>query len=260
MLAASAPDSRWRRGRRSAPGLTRFGIVGLSVVLLAQAPATVWTLKVIDEAGEPLPCRISVKTAEGVPVLPADDPVTLVLGDNIFYGHGLARQLRRAAEQDSGSTVFAYHVSDPERYGVVHFDEDGNALGIEEKPAHPKSSYAVTGLYFYDNDVVDLAKSLRPSMRGELEISDLNQLYLERGSLKVEVMGRGVAWLDTGTHDSLMQASQFIQVIEKRQGLKIGCIEEEAYKMGFINKEQLEKLGEKYLKSGYGEYLLGLLK
>lgn len=182
----------------------------------------------------------------------------LVLGDNIFYGVGLGKQLKHCYHPNGG-IVFAYQVADPERYGVVEFDADFKALSIEEKPLKPKSNYAVPGLYFYDNTVVDVAKNLKPSARGEYEITDVNKWYLERGLLKVNVLERGTAWLDTGTHASLLQAGQFIQVIEERQGLKIGCIEEIAWENGFINDEQLEKLGHKYIKSGYGEYLLRLL-
>lgn len=186
------------------------------------------------------------------------DAAALVLGDNIFYGVGLDEQLKNCSQPDGG-IVFAYWVADPERYGVVSFDEAFKAISIEEKPTNPKSNYAVPGLYFYDNQVVDIAKNLKPSPRGEYEITDINKYYLERGDLQVNVLGRGVAWLDTGTHKSLIQAGQFIEVIEDRQGLKIGCIEEVAYRQGFIGKEQLERLGQKYLKSGYGEYLLQLL-
>lgn len=186
--------------------------------------------------------------------------VSLILGDNIFYGHGLARQLQAAAQRDASATVFAYHVNDPERYGVVQFDDEGRALDIEEKPARPRSSYAVTGLYFYDERVVDMAKKLKPSARGELEVTDINRLYLEDGSLLVEVLGRGAAWLDTGTHDSLIEAAQFVQIIERRQGLKICCPEEIAYKNGFIDKKQVQSLAEKLGKSGYGDYLRALLE
>ena len=188
----------------------------------------------------------------------AGDSAALVLGDNIFYGNGLSTLLQDSANPDGG-IVFAYQVSDPERYGVVEFDDNNKALSIEEKPAKPKSNFAVPGLYFYDNSVVEIAKNLKPSARGEYEITDVNKHYLEAGKLKVGVLSRGVAWLDTGTHKSLIQAGQFIEVIEERQGLKIGCIEEIAYKMGFIDAAQLEKLGNKYIKSGYGQYLLNLL-
>jgi glucose-1-phosphate thymidylyltransferase len=187
-------------------------------------------------------------------------PSALVLGDNIFYGHSFQDQLANAAQRTRGATVFAYHVRDPERYGVVEFNENGQAISLEEKPARPKSNYAVTGLYFYDNDVVDIAASLKPSPRGELEITDVNRIYLERGNLSVEIMGRGYAWLDTGTHESLLDASQFIQTIERRQGLKIACPEEIAYHMGYIDAAQLEKLAAPLVKSGYGAYLMRVLK
>ena len=186
--------------------------------------------------------------------------VSLILGDNIFYGHGLRNQLLSAAESADVATVFAYHVKDPERYGVVHFDEHGRALGIEEKPTDPKSRYAVTGLYFYDSRVVEMARNLKPSARGELEITDINQMYLDSGSLHVKVMGRGAAWLDTGRHDSLLEAAQFVQIIERRQGLKICCPEEEAYQNGFIDDTQVLELARKLGKSGYGDYLRGLLE
>jgi glucose-1-phosphate thymidylyltransferase len=188
-----------------------------------------------------------------------EDSVALVLGDNIFYGNGL-KELLRASANPNGGVVFAYQVADPERYGVVEFDKNFKALSIEEKPGNPKSNYAVPGLYFYDNSVVEVAKNLKPSPRGEYEITDVNKYYLEKGLLQVGVLSRGVAWLDTGTHKSLVQAGQFIEVIEDRQGLKIGCIEEIAWNMGFIDDEQLKRLGQKYIKSGYGEYLLRLLK
>jgi glucose-1-phosphate thymidylyltransferase, short form len=187
------------------------------------------------------------------------DNVALVLGDNIFYGAGLGTQLANNANPEGG-IVYAYQVSDPERYGVVEFDANMQAVSIEEKPANPKSSYAVPGLYFYDNEVVDIAEKLQPSPRGEYEITDVNREYLRRGKLKVSVLPRGTAWLDTGTFDSLMQASQFVQVIEQRQGIKVACIEEIAYRKGFIDKTQLEKLAKPLVKSGYGEYLMNLVK
>jgi glucose-1-phosphate thymidylyltransferase len=188
-----------------------------------------------------------------------DDKVALILGDNIFYGQGLSELVKQSNDPEGG-VVFAYQVADPERYGVVEFDKAFNALSIEEKPQNPKSNYAVPGIYFYDNSVVEIAKNLKPSARGEYEITDVNKHYLAEGKLKVGVLGRGVAWLDTGTHESLMQAGQFIQVIEKRQGLKIGCIEEVAWEEGFIDDEQLMRLGKKYEKSGYGLYLQSLIK
>ena len=188
-----------------------------------------------------------------------NDKVSLILGDNIFYGQGLSKQLQASTDPDGG-IVYAYHVSDPERYGVVEFDEQFNAISIEEKPNEPKSNYAVTGLYYYDNDVVDIAKNIQPSARGEYEITDVNKIYLEQGKLSVKIMNRGMAWLDTGTFPSLMQAGQFVHVLEERQGLKVGCIEEIAYKMGFINAAQLEELAAPLVKSGYGKYLLQLIK
>lgn len=187
-------------------------------------------------------------------------PSALILGDNIFYGHTFHQQLKNAAQRSEGASVFAYHVRDPERYGVVEFDQSGQAISLEEKPQQPKSSYAVTGLYFYDNEVLDIAANLKPSPRGELEITDVNRTYLERGKLSVEMMGRGYAWLDTGTHESLLDASQFIQTIEHRQGLKIACPEEIAYRKGFIDAAQLERLAAPLLKSGYGDYLMQVLK
>ncbi|MBB1624670.1 glucose-1-phosphate thymidylyltransferase RfbA [Achromobacter sp. UMC71] len=189
-----------------------------------------------------------------------DAPCALILGDNLFYGHDLPQLLMRADARQQGATVFAYHVQDPQRYGVVEFDAGGQALRIEEKPASPQSSYAVTGLYFYDNQVVELARGIRPSARNELEITDLNQAYLQQGRLNVEIMGRGHAWLDTGTHDSLLEASQFIATLERRQGLKVACPEEIAYRKQWITADQLQALARPLQKSGYGDYLMSLLK
>lgn len=189
-----------------------------------------------------------------------NDDCALVLGDNIFYGHDLQKQLENAVAKESGATVFAYHVHDPERYGVVEFDKQGKAISLEEKPLEPKSNYAVTGLYFYDNSVVEMAKSLKPSPRGELEITDINRIYMEQGRMSVAMMGRGYAWLDTGTHQSLIEASNFIQTIELRQGLKVACPEEIAFRKGFIDSDQVKKLAAPLVKNDYGQYLLKMVK
>lgn len=189
-----------------------------------------------------------------------NDDCALVLGDNIFYGHDLQKQLENAVAQKSGATVFAYHVTDPERYGVVEFDKEGKAISLEEKPLEPKSNYAITGLYFYDNSVVEMAKTLKPSPRGELEITDINRIYMEQGRMSVAMMGRGYAWLDTGTHQSLIEASNFIQTIELRQGLKVACPEEIAFRKGFIDAEQVKKLAAPLVKNDYGKYLLKMVK
>ncbi len=244
-------------------------MAGIREILIISTPADLPNFEKLLKDGSDIGCNFQYKVQPEPKGLAqafvlgeefiGPDPVALILGDNIFYGSGL-QELLQSSVNPQGGIVFAYRVADPERYGVVEFDQDFKALSIEEKPERPKSSYAVPGLYFYDNQVVDISKNLTPSKRGEYEITDVNKTYLEQGKLKVGVLGRGIAWLDTGTHHSLMQAGQFIQVIEERQGLKIGCIEEIAYLGKFIDDSQLQKLGEKYLKSGYGEYLLRLLK
>lgn len=240
-------------------------MAGISEILIISTPTDLPNFERLLGTGEQLGCKFTYAVQE-VPNGLAQafvigekfigkDKVALVLGDNIFYGVGLGRMLQKINNPDGG-VVFAYHVSDPERYGVVDFDKDFNVLSIEEKPTEPKSNYAVPGLYFYDNSVVEIAKTLKPSPRGEYEITDVNKEYLKRKQLKVSILDRGTAWLDTGTFASLMQAGQFVQVIEERQGLKIGCIEEIAFKMGFITKEQLIKIATPLTKSGYGTYLL----
>ena len=248
--------------------LSTLMLAGIKDVLIISSPEHLPLFEQLLGDGSEIGCNINYKIQHkpnGLAqafVLGEDfigsDAAALILGDNIFYGNGLSTLLQESFNPDGG-VVFAYQVKDPERYGVVAFDENNKAISIEEKPENPKSNYAVPGLYFYNNDVVEIAKNIAPSARGEYEITDVNRYYLERNNLEVKVMSRGMAWLDTGTHRSLIQAGQFIQVIEERQGLKVGCIEEIAYKMGFINDEQLERLGHKYIKSGYGEYLLDLM-
>ncbi len=210
-------------------------------------------------AVQPSPDGLAQAFLIGAPFI-GTDPACLILGDNIYYGQGLSGLLRQATARQHGATVFGYYVRDPGQYGVVSFNDQGRAISIEEKPQHPKSNYAVTGLYFYDNEVVNIAQTIRPSARGELEITDLNRIYLERNALNVELLGRGYAWLDTGTHESLLAAAHFVQVVEQRQGLKISCPEEIAWRMGFIDTEQLMRLAQPLAKSGYGQYLLDLLE
>jgi len=213
----------------------------------------------LDYAEQPKPEGLAQAFIIGEDFI-GDDAVALILGDNIFYGQGLSGKLQQSARLDAGATVFGYYVQNPHRYGVVEFDETGQAISLEEKPKHPKSQYAVVGLYFYDNNVTEYARNLTPSSRGELEITDLNKLYLEEEKLSVEIMGRGTAWLDTGTHDSMLQAANFVQTVEARQGLKISCPEEISWRMGFINDRQLLKLAEPLKKSGYGKYLQQLVE
>ncbi len=244
-------------------------ISGIREILIISTPNDLPQFQKLLGTGEQLGCSFSYAVQEVPNGLAqafvigeefiGNDKVSLILGDNIFYGSGLSKKLQ-SLNNPNGGVVFAYHVNDPERYGVVSFDEHMKVLSIEEKPKNPTSNFAVPGLYFYDNQVVDIAKNLKPSARGEYEITDVNKEYLKMGKLSVGVLDRGTAWLDTGTFASLMQASQFVQVIEERQGLKIGCIEECAYRMGFINQEQLQKLAQPLLKSGYGDYLLRLIK
>ena len=241
---------------------------GISEILIISTPHDLPLFRQLLGDGKSLGCRFEYAVQEHPNGLAeafiigkdfiGNDKVALVLGDNIFYGTGLS-ELLLANNNPEGGIIYAYHVNDPERYGVVDFDKDGKVLSIEEKPAHPKSNFAVPGIYFYDNDVVEIAANIKPSHRGEIEITDVNKEYLKRGKLKVSILDRGTAWLDTGTFQSLMQAGQFVQVIEERQGLKIGAIEEAAYRMGFIDAKQLEKLAQPLLKSGYGTHLLSLI-
>ena len=241
---------------------------GISEILIISTPHDLPLFRQLLGDGKSLGCKFEYAVQEHPNGLAeafiigkefiGNDKVALILGDNIFYGTGLAELLQENSNP-SGGIVYAYHVQDPERYGVVEFDQAGKVLSIEEKPNHPKSNYAVPGIYFYDNSVVDIAANIKPSHRGELEITDVNKAYLEQGNLKVSILDRGTAWLDTGTFQSLMQAGQFVHVIEERQGLKIGAIEEAAYKMGFINADQLKKLAEPLLKSGYGTHLMSII-
>lgn len=243
-------------------------LAGIKEILIISTPTDTPRFEQLFGDGSELGLHIEYKVQESPDGLAqafvlgeefiGDDTVCLILGDNIYYGSGLSKMLQRAASKDNGATVFGYHVNDPERFGVVEFDEDMKAISIEEKPEEPKSSYAVTGLYFYDNSVVEIAKNIKPSPRGELEITDVNKVYLEKGTLDVEIMGRGFAWLDTGTHESLLEASTFIETIEKRQNLKVACLEEIAYRMGYITREQLIGLAEPLKKNGYGQYMLKL--
>jgi glucose-1-phosphate thymidylyltransferase len=249
--------------------LSTLMLAGIKEILIISTPHDLPNFEKLLGDGKSLGCKFSYAVqAEPNGLAQAfvigeefigNDKVALVLGDNIFHGDGMAKLLQASSDPDGG-VVFAYQVSDPERYGVVEFDENKKAISIEEKPIQPKSDYAVPGLYFYDNEVVEIAKNIKPSPRGEYEITDVNRIYLERGKLKVGVLSRGTAWLDTGTFTSLMQAGQFVQIIEERQGLKIGCIEEIAYRMGFINAEQLKAIATPLVKSGYGSYLLKQIK
>ncbi|MFN0255113.1 glucose-1-phosphate thymidylyltransferase RfbA [Pedobacter ureilyticus] len=249
--------------------LSTLMLAGINEILIISTPHDLPNFEKLLGDGSTLGCKFSYAVqAEPNGLAQAfvigeefigKDKVALVLGDNIFYGDGMAKLLQQSANPEGG-VVFAYQVSDPERYGVVEFDKDNKAISIEEKPAQPKSDYAVPGLYFYDNDVVEIAKNVKPSPRGEYEITDINKVYLESGRLKVGVLSRGTAWLDTGTFASLMQAGQFVQIIEERQGLKIGCIEEIAYRMGYISADQLREIAKPLVKSGYGEYLLKIIK
>ena len=250
--------------------LTVLMLAGITEILLISTPqdtprfqdllgdGSQWGIK-LSYAVQPSPDGLAQAFIIGKEFI-GDAPSALILGDNIYYGNDLDALLRSASEEPAGATVFAYHVQDPERYGVVEFDDGRTAISIEEKPLKPKSNYAVTGLYFYDNKVCDIAAGIRPSPRGELEITDVNRVYLEQNQLKVEVMGRGMAWLDTGTHDSLLEAGQFIATIEKRQGLKVACPEEIAYRKGYITADQVRKLAEPLKKNNYGQYLLQILE
>lgn len=245
-------------------------LAGIREILIISTPEDIGRFESLFGSGEQLGVSFSYAVQESPDGLAqafiigedfiGDDSVCLILGDNIFFGYQFSKALKPASEIDKGAKVFGYYVNDPERYGVVEFDESGKVIDLVEKPENPKSHYAVTGLYFYDNSVVEKAKSLKPSPRGELEITDLNKLYLEEGSLTVKVMGRGMAWLDTGTHKSLMQASNFISTIEQRQGLKVACIEEIAFRNGYINAEQLHELAKPLAKNQYGKYLMNLLR
>ena len=249
--------------------LSTLMLAGINEILIISTPHDLPHFEKLLGDGAQIGCKFSYKEQPSPDGLAqafilgeefiGDDKVALILGDNIFYGSGMSQLLQNSA-QTEGGVIFAYQVSDPERYGVVEFDEQNNAISIEEKPQNPKSNFAVPGLYFYDNSVVEIAKNIKPSPRGELEITDINAEYLKQGKLKVGVFDRGTAWLDTGTIQSLMQAAQFVQVIEERQGLKIGAIEEVAYRMGYISKEELKQIAEPLRKSGYGEYLLNLFK
>lgn len=249
--------------------LSTLMLAGINEILIISTPHDLPHFEKLLGDGAQIGCKFSYKEQPSPDGLAqafilgeefiGNDKVALILGDNIFYGSGMSQLLQNAA-QTEGGVIFAYQVSDPERYGVVEFDEQNNAISIEEKPQNPKSNFAVPGLYFYDNSVVEIAKNIKPSPRGELEITDINAEYLKQGKLKVGVFDRGTAWLDTGTIQSLMQAAQFVQVIEERQGLKIGAIEEVAYRMGYISKEELKQIAEPLRKSGYGEYLLNLFK
>jgi len=241
--------------------LSTLMLAGINEILIISTPQDLPNFQKLLGDGSQIGCTFSYKEQAFIlgEEFIGDDKVALILGDNIFYASGMSKLLQDTSDPDGG-VVFAYQVSDPERYGVVEFDQDNKVVSIEEKPKAPKSNYAVPGLYFYDNDVVEIAKNIRPSLRGELEITDINAEYLKRGKLKVGVFDRGTAWLDTGTINSLMQAGQFVQVIEERQGMKIAAIEEVAYRMGYINRQQLIKIAEPLRKSGYGEYLIKVCK